>query len=77
MVIRQVYHEIQSCKVLGSACLWQWLPHERFRERFKKMMFIGKENVEFSRLKGLEYWLRPTGGNQSGATKVNSMEQET
>jgi hypothetical protein len=67
MVIRQVYREIQSCKVLGSACLWQWLPHERF----KKMMLIGKENVEFSRLNGLEYWLKPTGGNQSGATKVN------
>ena len=32
---------------------------------------MGKLMWSFSRLKGLEYWLKSTGGNQSGATKVN------
>jgi hypothetical protein len=32
---------------------------------------MGKLMWSFSRLKGLEYWLKSTGGNQSDATKVN------
>jgi hypothetical protein len=46
MVMRQVYREIQSCKVLWGARLWQWLSHERFWERLKKMMLIWEKECE-------------------------------
>jgi urocanate hydratase len=53
---------IVRCMFMAMVAIWKVQEDDANR---------GKLVWSFSRLKGLGYWLKPTGGNQSGATKVN------